>query len=135
MHLGKTLNILNIKPDTYILKIMDKISSNPPTRKLLMGCLWTLPENRRICRNQGWPEDVSFICKSRNPLFSIQYINSLIVAEECQNKIWLHVWSIVVSSAARHSGGKCWKNGRNGLLLYNQIQCIWFLTQIDFLII
>ena len=52
-HLGETVNMLNIKPDTYTLTIMDKISSNPPTPKLLMDCLGTFPENRRICRNHG----------------------------------------------------------------------------------
>ena len=57
----KTVKILNIKPDSYILMIMDKIPSIPPNPKLLMGCLWTLPENIRICRNSDLYGDMSLI--------------------------------------------------------------------------
>ena len=32
------------------------------------------------------------------------------------------------------NGAKCWRNGINGLRLYNHAQCFWCLT-IDFLII
>ena len=34
-YLWKTVKILNIKPDSYILMIMDKIPSIPPNPKLL----------------------------------------------------------------------------------------------------
>ena len=55
------MKILNVKPNTYILMIMDKIPSIPPNPKLLMGCLWTLPENMRICRNSDLYGDMSLI--------------------------------------------------------------------------
>ena len=60
-YLWKTVKILKIKPDIYILTIMDKISSIPPNPKLLLGCLRTLPENIKFCINRDLHEAMSLI--------------------------------------------------------------------------